>query len=97
MSRTNQHPVNYKIESVEECVFNPKPLLDKHKVNKANAGSRLNFAEWDFEKGTHTMNHIYMCMCLEFDESENTIKPARPGVFLVKPIKIKKGDITQLC
>ena len=86
----------YAIQVAEECIFLPKQLPQKQKVTKLTAGSAMDFSEWNFPQGTHSLGRLHFVMGLDFDEAENSIRPSRPGVWLTKPIKLRKATAVLL-
>lgn len=95
-SQESAPSASYSIEQVEECIFLPKALATKMKMKKENAGSCLDFTLWDFPSMSHASGRVEIIMHLEFKESENTILPQKPGIYLKAPIKVKKGDFILL-
>jgi hypothetical protein len=73
-----------------------KALPAKTKAMKANAGSLMNFAGWDFKNATHTSGRVRLVAGLAYEEEFNSIIPVKPVIFLTHSIKMKKGDVVRL-
>ena len=86
----------YEVKSFEDCLFLPKSLPAKIKPNKANAASAMDFSQWNFATRTHKLGRVKLVMTMHFDEEANSIIPVKPMVYLVAPIKMKKGDFVLL-
>ena len=91
-----QKVVLYEVEASEECLFLAKALPAKTKAVKANAGSLMTFASWDFKNLAHTAGRVRMVPGLAYDDEHNSIIPVKPVIFLTHPIKMKKGDVVRL-
>ena len=77
-------------------MFLPKPVPAKSKPNKGNAASAMDFSQWDFKACTHTLGRVKLIMTMHYDDEANSIIPVKPMVYLVAPIKMKKGDFVLL-
>ena len=85
-----------KVKSTEDRLFLPKSVLAKSKPNKGNAASAMDFSMWNFAARTHKLGRVKLVMTMHFDEEANSIIPVKPMVYLVAPIKMKKGDFVLL-
>ena len=85
-----------KVKSTEDRLFLPKSVLAKSKPNKGNAASAMDFSQWNFAARTHKLGRVKLVMTMHFDEEANSIIPVKPMVYLVAPIKMKKGDFVLL-
>ena len=88
--------VTYKVKVSENCLFLPKALPAKSKPSKANAGSAMNFSQWNFKERQHNLGRVKMMMAMNFDEEANSIIPVKPMVYLTESIKMKKGQFILL-
>ena len=88
--------VCYEIKSTEDCLFLPKPVPAKSKASKANAGSTMDFSQWNFKTGTHNLGRVKLVMAMHYDEEANSIVPAKPMAYLNHPIKMSKGTFILL-
>ena len=86
----------FELKSSEDCLFLPKPLPAKSKPSKANAASGMDLSKWNFPGRTHTDGRVKMEMAMSYDEEANSIIPVKPMVYLVAPVKMKKGDFVLL-
>ena len=85
-----------EVKSTEDCLFLPKPVPPKSKPNKGNAASAMDFSKWNFPARTHKLGRVKLVMTMHYDEENNTIIPVKPMVYLVAPIKMKKGEFVLL-
>ena len=93
---TGVEKTRYEVKSIEDCLFMPKSVPAKSKPNKGNAASAMNFSQWNFAARTHKLGRVKLVMTMHFDEEANSIIPVKPMVYLVAPIKMKKGDFVLL-
>ena len=88
--------VRYEIKSTEDCLFLPKSVPAKSKPSKANAGSTMDFSQWNFPQRTHKLGRLKLMMTMHYDEESNSIIPVKPMVYATHPIKMKKGTFVLL-
>jgi hypothetical protein len=91
-----QKVISFEVESSDECLFVAKALPAKTKAVKANAGSLMTFAGWDFKNLTHSAGRVRMVAGLTYDDERNIIIPVKPVIFLTHSIKMKKGEVVRL-
>ena len=56
----------------------------------------MNISQWNFAARTHKLGRVKLVMTMHFDEEANSIIPAKPMVYLVAPVEMKKGDFVLL-
>ena len=93
---TGVEETRYEVKSTEDCLFLPKSVPAKSKPVKANAGSAMDFSQWNFKTRLHKLGRLKLVMTMHYDEEANSIIPVKPMVYLVAPIKMKKGDFVLL-
>ena len=93
---TGVEETRYEVKCTEDCLFLPKSLPARSKPNKGNAASAMDFSQWNFKARTHKLGRVHLMMTMHYDEEANSIIPVKPMVYLVAPIKMKKGDFVLL-
>ena len=91
-----QPVTQFEISVVDECLFLAKSLPPRTKPLKGNAGSLMNFNEWNFKEGTHNMGRVLLVPAMAYDVLTNSVVPRKCGIALTSPIKAMKGDVVLL-
>ncbi len=93
-----QRSTAFTLQPSGECFFHPLAFPAKKETvpKRDNVGSKMDFAKWTFPEGKHELGHVKLVPSWQFREEDNTILPAKPSVFLVKPLKVFKGEIFRI-
>ena len=86
----------YEISCGEDCLFHAKALPARTKATKLNAGSTMDFSQWNFKDQVHKLGRLRLVPCLTHEGVANAIVPLKPAILLTHPVKVKKGDIVLL-
>ena len=83
------------IKSTEKCSFEPTNLPPKSAPTKGSFGSRIPRSKIDWSTGKASGNKCEVIMSLSYTDTAQLkgIKPEKPGVFLSRPMRVKKGKV----
>ena len=83
------------IKNTEKCSFEPTPLPPKSPLSFANFGSKIPRSKIDWTTGKAAGNKCEVKFHLQYSDTAQLqgIKPDKPALFLIKPMRIKKGKV----
>ena len=65
-------------------------------MSKSNAVSCMDFSQWNFVDLTHKKARVKLIPSLSFSAELKSIVPAKPALYLIDPVKVKKGEVVLL-
>ncbi len=95
----NDESVAWKFSNSEECIFVPKPLPKNVKGELEGLGSAVGLTTFDLSTGFHPLGRVFLGNCAkpEFPEpSSAEVVPGKPGLGVVKPLRLKTGEVVAL-